>query len=100
MQPSFFTLPPIVHTVFRNIKAWLFGSHCGVSAKNLPRRFPEWTYRFNRRNRSEGAGPWLIRRADDCANITYKEIVAGAQTNGAAQNRRLQPNPMLAALVG
>ena len=28
---------PIIHTLFSNIKAWLVGTHHGVSAKHLPR---------------------------------------------------------------
>lgn len=28
---------PIIHTIFSNIKAWLVGTHHGVSAKHLPR---------------------------------------------------------------
>lgn len=31
---------PIIHTVFSNIKAWLVGTHHGVSAKHLPRYLP------------------------------------------------------------
>jgi hypothetical protein len=27
---------PIIHTLFSNIKAWLVGTHLGVSAKHLP----------------------------------------------------------------
>ena len=30
---------PIIHTLFSNIKAWLVGTHHGVSAKHLPRYF-------------------------------------------------------------
>ena len=41
---------PIIHTLFSNIKAWLVGTHHGVSAKHLPRYLREWSYRFNRRN--------------------------------------------------
>src|SRR5260370_1360056 len=41
---------PIIHTLFGNIKAWLVGTHHGVSAKHLPRYLREWSYRFNRRN--------------------------------------------------
>ena len=40
---------PIIHTLFSNIKAWLVGTHHGVSAKHLPRYLREWSYRFNRR---------------------------------------------------
>src|SRR6267378_795612 len=39
---------PIIHTLFSNIKAWLVGTHHGVSAKHLPRYLREWSYRFNR----------------------------------------------------
>jgi transposase-like protein len=41
---------PIIHTLFSNIKAWLVGTHHGVSDKHLPRYLREWSYRFNRRN--------------------------------------------------
>src|ERR1700726_3114777 len=37
---------PIIHTLFSNIKAWLVGTHHGVSAKHLPRYLREWSYRF------------------------------------------------------
>src|SRR5215831_1557779 len=32
---------PIIHTLFSNIKAWLVGTHHGVSAKHLPRYLRE-----------------------------------------------------------
>jgi hypothetical protein len=32
---------PIVHTLFSTIKAWLVGTHHGVSAKHLPRYLRE-----------------------------------------------------------
>src|SRR5882724_11358633 len=35
---------PIIHTLFSNIKAWLVGTHHGVSAKHLPRYLREWSY--------------------------------------------------------
>ena len=35
---------PIIHTLFSNIKAWLYQ---GVSAKHLARYLREWSYRFN-----------------------------------------------------
>jgi hypothetical protein len=34
---------PIIHTLFSNIKAWLVGTHHGVSAKHLPRYPREWS---------------------------------------------------------
>jgi hypothetical protein len=67
---------PIIDTLFSNIKAWLAGTHHSVSAKHLPRylrALREWSYRFNRRNlrRSDGLDLYLIRRAVECATLTY-----------------------------
>jgi transposase-like protein len=69
---------PIIHTLFSNIKAWLVGTHHGVSAKHLPRYLREWSYRFNRRNLPDGLDGYLIRRAVECATITPME--AGGST--------------------
>jgi transposase-like protein len=86
---------PIVHTIFSNIKAWLVGTHHGVSARHLPRYLREWAYRFNRRNLKDSPGAWLIRRAVECATITYDQIVAGDLPAGAVRNRRAQ-RPVIA----
>lgn len=79
---------PIIHTVFSNIKAWLVGTHHGVSAKHLPRYLREWAYRFNRRNLQDGLDGYLIRRAVECAAITYDQLTAGAMPAGATRQRR------------
>src|ERR1700747_1859059 len=80
---------PIIHTLFSNIKAWLVGTHHGVSAKHLPRYLREWSYRFNRRNLPDDLDRYLIRRAVECATITYDQLTAGAMPAGAARVRRL-----------
>jgi len=80
---------PIIHTLFSNIKAWLVGTHHGVSAKHLPRYLREWSYRFNRRNLPDGLDRYLIRRAVECATITYDQFKAGAIPTGASRVRRL-----------
>ena len=80
---------PIIHTLFSNIKAWLIGTHHGVSAKHLPRYLREWSYRFNRRNRPASLDRYLIRRAVECATITYDQLKAGAISTGASRVRRL-----------
>jgi hypothetical protein len=51
--------------------------HHGVSAKHLPRYLREWSYRFNRRNLPDGLDRYLIRRAVECATITYDQLKAG-----------------------
>ena len=79
---------PIIHTLFSNIKAWLVGTHHGVSAKHLPRYLREWSYRFNRRTLPDGLDGYLIRRAVECATITYDQLRAGAMPGGANRVRR------------
>ena len=80
---------PIIHTLFSNIKAWLVGTHHGVSAKHLPRYLREWSYRFNRRNLPVGLDRYLIRRAVECATITYDQLTASLMPAGATRIRRL-----------
>lgn len=82
---SFF---PIIHILFSNIKSWLVGTHHGVAAKHLPRYLWEWAYRFNRRNLPEGIDGYLIRRAIECATITYDELVTGHVDSGKSRKRR------------
>lgn len=91
---------PIIHTLFSNIKAWLVGTHHGVSAKHLPRYLREWSYRFNRRNLPDGLDRYLIRRAVECATITYDQLTAGVMPAGATRVRRLPDTVGLPALVG
>src|SRR5208337_1648534 len=79
---------PIIHTLFSNIKAWLVVTHRGVSAKHFPRYLREWSYRFNRRNLADGLDGYLIRRAVECATITYDELKAGTKPGGANRVRR------------
>jgi transposase-like protein len=74
---------PIVHVLFSNVKAWLNGTFHGVSAKHLPRYAREWNYRFNRRRRIADLTDFLLRRAATRPTITYRQLVDGAQINGA-----------------
>jgi transposase-like protein len=41
---------PWVHRLISNAKAWIIGTHHGVSAKHLWRYLSEYAYRFNRRH--------------------------------------------------
>jgi transposase-like protein len=91
---------PIIHTVFSNMKAWLVGTHHGVSAKHLPRYLREWSYRFNRRNRGDDLDRYLIRRAMECTTITYEQLVAGVMPRGAVRSRRVPPAVAVPALAG
>src|SRR6516164_9387841 len=74
---------PIVHVLFSNVKTWFNGTFHGVSAKHLPRYAREWNYRFNRRRRIADLTDFLLRRAVTRPTITYRQLVDGAQINGA-----------------
>ena len=74
---------PIVHVLFSNVKTWLNGTFHGVSAKHLPRYAREWNYRFNRRRHIPDLTDFLLRRAATRPTITYRQLVDGAQINGA-----------------
>jgi transposase-like protein len=74
---------PIVLVLFSNVKTWFNGTFHGVSAKHLPRYAREWNYRFNRRRRIADLTDFLLRRAATRPTITYRQLVDGAQINGA-----------------
>ena len=74
---------PIVHVLFGNVKTWLNGPFHGGSAQHLPRYAREWNYRFNRRRRIADLTDFLLRRAATRPTITYRQLVDGAQINGA-----------------
>ena len=40
---------PMIHLIFSNLKAWLLGTHHGVSTQHLPAYLNEFVFRFNRR---------------------------------------------------
>jgi len=45
---------PWVYRLVSNAKAWIMGTHHGVSAKYLPSYMSEYVYRFNRRHDPDG----------------------------------------------
>jgi hypothetical protein len=76
------------------------GPHYGVSAKHLPRYLREWSYRFNRRNLPDGLDGYLIRRAVECAAITYDQLKTGTMPGGARRIRGPPAAVAQPALVG
>jgi hypothetical protein len=60
-----------------------------ISARNAPAYLREWSYRFNRRNLPDGLDGYLIRRAVECATITYDQLKAGTMPSGANRIRGL-----------
>ncbi len=54
---------PWSHTVFSNLKGWLWGTFHGVSAKHLHRYLQEFVYRFNRGSLEHDLFFYVLRRA-------------------------------------
>lgn len=65
---------PIVHIMFSNLKAWLNGTHHGVSKKHLHRYLREWNYRFNRRNGN--TAEFVLARLATRPGVTYQTLTA------------------------
>lgn len=73
-------LLPWSHTVFSNLKAWIWGTFHGVSAKHLHRYLEEFTYRFNRRWREPELFFYVLRRAVQGEPFPYHRLIAEPTT--------------------
>ena len=65
------TLFPRVHRVFTHLKAWLWGTHYGVSKKHLPHYLNEFVFRFNRRGMPMAAFQSLLGLTGQHEPTTY-----------------------------
>jgi len=74
---------PHVHILFSNLKAWLIGTHHGVSAKHLPRYLREFNYRFNRRGMRGELDSFVLKRAVSRSTITLDQLTSGEHAEGA-----------------
>jgi transposase-like protein len=67
---------PWAHTVFSNLKAWIWGTFHGVSAKHLHRYLMEFAYRFNRRSLEHDLLFYVLRRAAHGEPLPYHRLIA------------------------
>lgn len=65
---------PHVHRVFSNLKAWLIGTHHGVSPHHLPAYLNEYVFRFNRRGTPMAAFQTVLGLADERLGPTYDAL--------------------------
>lgn len=72
---------PRIHRVFGNLKAWLIGTHRGVSKKHLQVYLDEFTFRFNRRRTPMAAFQSLLGLAGSHKPTTYK-MLYGSESTG------------------
>ena len=68
---------PMIHLVFSNLKAWLLGTHHGVSAQHLPAYLNEFVFRFNRRFYPMTAFASVLGIGTRVAGPTYDALYAG-----------------------
>jgi hypothetical protein len=68
-------LSPRAHRAISNLKAWMHGTHRGVSAEHLPAYLEKFVFRHNRRGTPMAAFQTLLGLglADD--PITYRDII-------------------------
>lgn len=72
---------PMIHLVFSNLKAWLLGTHHGVSAQHLPAYLNEFVFRFNRRFYPMTAFASVLGIATRVTSPTYDEFYAGEDSS-------------------
>lgn len=65
---------PHVHRVFGNLKAWLIGTHHGVSPKHLQGYLNEFTFRFNRRRMPMAAFQTALGLGASVPGPTYRQV--------------------------
>ncbi len=68
---------PMIHLVFSNLKAWLLGTHHGVSAQHLPAYLDEFVFRFNRRFYPMTAFASILGIGTRVAGPPYDALYAG-----------------------
>lgn len=75
---------PIVHLVFSNLKAWLNGTHHGVSHQHLQAYLNEYAFRFNRRFYPMVAFNSVLGISSHMTPPTYASLYSGEWTHKAA----------------
>ena len=67
---------PFSHMVFSHLKAWLRGTHRGVSRKHLSHYLNEFSFRFNHRARDETLADLVIGRILEHTPFPYSRLTA------------------------
>jgi transposase-like protein len=78
---------PMIHLVFSNLKAWLLGTHHGVSAQHLPAYLDEFVFRFNRRFYPMTAFASVLGFGAQVAGPTYDALYAGTWHHSAISDK-------------
>jgi len=72
---------PMIHLVFSNLKAWILGTHHGVSQQHLQAYLDEFVFRFNRRFYPMTAFNSVLGIATRVEAPTYEELYGGQKNH-------------------
>jgi transposase-like protein len=75
---------PMIHIAFSNLKAWLLGTHHGVSHQHLQAYLNEFVFRFNRRFYPMTAFNSVLGLASHASAPTYETLYSGEWTHPIA----------------
>lgn len=73
---------PHVHRAFSNLKAWLIGTHHGVSGKHLQAYLNEFAFRFNHRGNLFRAFRIVLGLGSSQAGPKYEQLYDAGQPRG------------------
>lgn len=73
---------PHIHRVFGNLKAWLIGTHHGVTKKHIQAYLNEYVFRFNRRFDPMLSFNTMLGLATDAESPTYQELYRAGAPSG------------------
>ena len=74
---------PLIHIIFSNLKAWIIGTHHGVSGQHLQGYLNEYVFRFNRRFYPMTAFNSVLGLAAHTVSPTYAQLYSGEWTHHA-----------------
>lgn len=73
---------PRIHTAFSNLKAWLVGTHHGVSSKHLQAYLNEFTFRYNARSDPQRGFLKVLQVSTEVEGPEYEEIYSAGEPGG------------------
>ncbi len=79
---------PHIHRVFSNLKAWLIGTHHGVSSKHMQAYLNEFVFRYNRRANPMQSFMTLLGITSEVDAPEYEELYSVGDEGGW-----VHPNP-------
>ena len=75
---------PRMHTAFGNLKAWLVGTHHGVSTKHLQAYLNEFAFRYNSRSDPQEGFLKVLQISSEVEGPEYEELYSAGEPGGWA----------------